>query len=104
MSSRKRVLAVLGALGFGVAGIAGTVQAAAVKCTSEECACERALEQNTVEALEDFLKQYPQDASREGSACAALAVPPSDQISTPDGAQEGDGTLLVQPDARPAGG
>jgi hypothetical protein len=65
-------------------------QAAKARCTSEECACEQALRQNTVEALEEFLKKYPHSVNNKESACAALAVPPDDELSVPEGQSHDD--------------
>ena len=72
-----RFVTALSALALAVGGFGVPVQAAKAQCTSEECACEQELRQNTVEALEEFLKKYPQGG--EGSACLALAVPFSDK-------------------------
>jgi hypothetical protein len=67
-------------LGFGFcAAMTGAANAAvaAKTCkpdqTAMECACESALEANTLEALEDFLRRYPGDESK-GSACFAQAL------------------------------
>lgn len=68
-----------------------SAQAATKQCTTEECACEDALRQNTIEALEAFLKTYPNSTGGGKSACAALGVPAVDErqeISSEDG-QEG---------------
>lgn len=50
----------------------------------EELACERALEQNTLQALERYLRDYP----RGSSACRALAF---NAISGLDGGKERGG-------------
>jgi hypothetical protein len=39
-----------------------------------ERACERALRENTIEALEDFLHKYPPARYRNDVACYALAL------------------------------
>jgi hypothetical protein len=78
MRSKKQLLAAFGALALGAAAFSISTPAATKHCASEECACEEALKQNTVEALEDFLRKYPQSASNQESACAAMAVPPED--------------------------
>lgn len=77
---------VLGALVFFASVDAVSAHAAARHCTSEECACEAALQQNTIEALEAFLKKYPQSTSSPGSssACASLGVPVPDKGATDD--------------------
>ena len=41
--------------------------------TEEECACGLALRENTIEALEEFLRRYPPDSSNPNS-CLALAA------------------------------
>ncbi len=81
MTGSKSTMWVLGALTLGVSGSALAAQAAVRQCTSEECACEEALRQNTVEALEAFLRKYPQStsAAQPASACAALGVPPAEE-------------------------
>lgn len=76
MSKSFVMLGVL-ALSVGVGAVAS--EAAARKCTSEECACEAALRKNTIEALEAFLKKYPHSVDNGKSACAALAVPPGQE-------------------------
>ncbi|QIG52192.1 hypothetical protein G5V57_33530 [Nordella sp. HKS 07] len=77
MMARNSTLWILCALTLSVSGSVLAAQAAKRSCASEECACEEALKQNTIEALEAFLKKYPQSTSAGGSttACAALGVP-----------------------------
>lgn len=79
MTTSKPILWIVCALMAGTSG--GPASAAARHCTTEECACEEALAQNTIEALEAFLKAYPQSTSVIGhaTACAALGVPASDK-------------------------
>lgn len=61
---------------MGACGSVSLAQAATKHCKTEECACEKALKLSTVEALEDFLKKYPQSTSdTRKTACAALGVP-----------------------------
>jgi hypothetical protein len=86
---RYFILAV-GAMALNVSGSALSADASARHCTSEECACEQALEQNTVEALEDFLRKYPQSVNNGDSACGALAIPPGDEMTIPDGHSDDD--------------
>lgn len=69
----------LGVLVLGISADAVVGQAASRKCSSEECACEKALAKNTVEALEALLKKYPY-IDRGTTACAALAVPSGDGV------------------------
>jgi hypothetical protein len=54
--------------------------------SEEECACEAALQTNTLEAVEEFLRRYPRPSD---SACAALA---SELVFT-----EGDRGRKVEP-------
>lgn len=75
MTSKQQLALMLSALALGMFGQAGAGQSATRQCTSEACACEKALRENTVEALEKFLKKYPHSANGK-TACAALAVPP----------------------------
>jgi hypothetical protein len=66
-------------LGFGfcavMSGDANAVTAKSCKPgqTAIECACDSALEANSLEALEDFLRRYPADAAK-GTACFAQAL------------------------------
>ena len=60
----KRLLATLGVVGLS-AGSAGAQENADLQCDPAssiqievECACERALEEDTIEALEDFIREY----------------------------------------------
>jgi hypothetical protein len=47
---------------------------AKVTVSEIERACERALQANTIEALEDFLHKYPARKYRNDVACYALAL------------------------------
>jgi hypothetical protein len=85
MAIARYFVLILGAWALNVGGSALSADARARHCTSEECACEQALEQNTVEALEAFLKKYPQSVSNGDSACGALAIPPGGELSVPEG-------------------
>jgi hypothetical protein len=66
------------ALAILVLGMIGLVvpAGAARQCASAECACEKALEKNTAEALEEFLTKYQHDASVKETACGALGILP----------------------------
>ena len=75
MKMKKQLVAMIGVLAFGAGLNAVTAEAATGKCKTEECACDAALKQNTIEALEAFLKAYPQSTSSGQGACAALGVP-----------------------------
>lgn len=95
MMSGKCTLWVLGALALSVSGSAFAAQAGAWSCASEECACEEALKQNTIETLEAFLKKYPQSTSSGASAiaCAAFGVLPLEE-GVPDQNSMDDGEPL----------
>src|SRR5262245_24915378 len=83
MDARMKVFTTIGMMLLSAHGIANPAQGTTQHCTSEECACEEALRRNTVEALEDFLRRYPQATNNSGSACAALAMPTFDDVSEP---------------------
>jgi hypothetical protein len=77
MKIQKVLLAIFGVFGFSLAGgvtASYPAQAAVQQCNglSEEECCQLALEKNTIEALEEFLRLYP--PGRSDSACAALAM------------------------------
>ena len=79
MKIQKVLVAIFGVFGFSL-NIAGSMmashpaQAAVQQCNglSEEECCQLALEKNTIEALEEFLRMYP--PGRGNSACSALAL------------------------------
>ncbi len=79
MRMSKQIVTTLGVLALTVSWNAIAAEAATGKCKTEECACEKALKQNTIEALEAFLRKYPQSAETGKSACAALGVPSLDE-------------------------
>src|SRR5688500_14772038 len=85
MKSTQKFVLIFGVLMLGICGDGVPGQGAARHCVSEECACEEALSQNTVEAVEDFLRKYPQSVDGGDTACAALAVPPEDGVLLPEG-------------------
>jgi|SRR5262245_23728303 len=60
--------------------------------TEEECACEAALQANTLEALEEFLSRYPQ---RGNSACAARALVATEFISSEGDHNRNEGPVPV---------
>jgi len=77
MKIQKVLLAILGVFGFGLGGgVAASYPAQAAvaqQCNglSEEECCQEALDKNTIEALEEFLRKYPPGRSKY--ACSALA-------------------------------
>jgi hypothetical protein len=99
MNYKKRLLMAFGALALAISAFIVPAQAAKARCTSEECACEAALKQNTVEALEEFLRKYPQSVNDGQSACAALAVPSEGEPSGGQGS--GDARTPIQSDGSP---
>lgn len=80
-------IAALGLLGF-IAGVGqsdtadaqGTGPLCLPNLTEEEC-CEAALSENTIEALEEFLRLYSDDTGE--SACRALALVSLRRFSEP---------------------
>jgi len=100
----RQVLMTFSAFALGIASFAVSAQPAVKKCTSEECACEKALKQNTVEALEDFLRKYPQSVNNKNSACAAMAVPPDGEGAGPEGESHDDSSAPDEPVLRPSEG
>ena|SRR5687768_4910928 len=85
MDPRRRFLLAVSALAIGAGGVSTAASAQTLdagQCfpgstaglSDEECACMLALEANTIQALEDFLRQYPPGSSGEVSACTALAL------------------------------
>ena len=89
MTSTQRIAWAVGGLLLGLGSGIALGESANQHCTSEECACEHALRQNTVEALEDFLRKYPDSMENGKSACAALAVPQLDGTGAPNGIESG---------------
>ena len=81
-SARNLLIALFGVVGLGGGlTISSSAQAADVDFTNvtyqcnphdEQCACEEALKENTIQALEEFLRKYP--PGRKPSACGALAL------------------------------
>jgi hypothetical protein len=79
---RNIFLVGLNAIGISVSLASGSAEAQVLQCDPEEaeCACERALELGTIEALEDYLFRYP-DAP---TACTALALNTLSQFTPRD--------------------
>ena len=77
MKIQNVLLTIFGVFGFSIAGgvtASYPAQAAVQQCNglSEEECCQLALEKNTIEALEEFLRMFP--PGRSDSACSALAT------------------------------
>lgn len=81
MKIQKVFFTILGVFGFSLGGgltASYPAQADVLQCNvvsnelSEEECCQLALEKNTIEALEEFLRLYP--PGRSNSACSALAA------------------------------
>src|SRR5882724_11627354 len=104
MDFKIKLLMAAGALVRAVVGFGVPAQATKARCTSVECACEHALKQNTVEALEEFLRKYPQETSKGQTACAALSVPSLDETSTLDSRGISEDGMTAQPEPSPYGG
>jgi hypothetical protein len=104
MNFQPAILVLAGTLALSVGIFSSSAQAGPKHCTTEECACDEALNRNTVEALEEFLRKYPQSVSDRKSACGALAVPPEEHPSTPGYEHEGSDGMTVQPDTGPSKG
>lgn len=79
MKMSKQLMMILGLLAVSVGWDTVAADAATRKCKTEKCACEAALRQNTIEALEAFLKKYPHSVGGGKTACAALGVPSLDE-------------------------
>jgi hypothetical protein len=92
MMSKSWLLAFLGAAAFGTVTYAYSASAAIPnRCEAlpnpqsrADCACEWALEQNTVVAIEEFITRY----GNENTACNALALVPQNR---PDNDREPPG-------------
>ena len=104
MKYTQKFVLVLGTLLLGVSGNVVSGQSAARHCTSEECACEEALQKNTVEALEAFLRKYPQSVNNGDSACGALAIPPGEELTVPEGQSHDDSGAPQEQAATPSEG
>lgn len=93
MSVFKKLLMLLGAVSIGTASVtpplAQETEVTISPSLTDEEACRRALEENTIEALEDYLLRFP------NGACRVLALNALSQF-----APEGDG----QPSPNPGGG
>ena len=87
MTAIKYWLAALSVFALGSATNAYVVPAEAKKVTVAEIerACERALRQNTIEALESFLNKYPPTKYHNDVACYALALGALNEFNNNDG-------------------
>lgn len=54
----------------------------------EQCACEAALKENTIQALEEFLRKFP--PGKKPSACGALALDAIKRFACSDGGGTGN--------------
>jgi hypothetical protein len=92
MMSKSWLLAILGAVALGTvaygysanAAIPNQCEALPNPQSRAECACEWALSQNTVVAIEEFMSKY----GSENTACNALALVP---LNRPDNDRETGG-------------
>ena len=87
----------LGALVLGIGLDPDAASAASRQCANEECACEKALSANTVEALEAFLRKYPHSIDSGRSACALLAGPAQDDGFDSQNVDQGNGGQSTEP-------
>lgn len=87
MRITKFVVTVLGILGLGAGGVSYTVEPVAAQEFSEDELCEQALEIGTIEALERFIRKYPDNET----ACNALAQlgPSGNSPGGPSGGSDG---------------
>lgn len=87
MTAFKHLLATLSVFAFGGATQAylQPAEAKVVKLAEIERACERALRENTIEALEDFLYKYPPEKYQNDVACYALALGAINEFGNNDG-------------------
>jgi hypothetical protein len=76
MTAFRHWLATLSVFAFGGAtqSYVHQVEARVVTVAEIERACEQALRENTIEALEEFLHKYPPGKYRNDVACYALAL------------------------------
>lgn len=84
MTAFRHILATLSVFAFGAAGQAYVQPAAAATADEIAQACERALSENTIEAIEDFLHKYPADSYRNDTACYALALGALEKFGNPN--------------------
>jgi hypothetical protein len=91
MASKKNFLFTFGLIALGTSALTASdhAQAAEIEhCSSlknsqaeEECACEAALDDGSIEALEEFLDKYGKGGN---TACTALAMNRLSQLARPD--------------------
>lgn len=93
MTAIRRLLATLSVFAFGsvVQSYVQPAEASVTKLTEIERACERALRENTIEALEDFLYRYPPEKYQNDVACYALALGAIGQFNGGNGNQPNPG-------------
>lgn len=85
MNVAQRLLALLGVIGLGTVAtathaLAQDAQSADELVREAQLQCERALEENTIEALEEYLRKYP----KAPTTCKVLALAALNEFS-PDG-------------------
>ena len=78
------------ALGGATASYIQPVEAKTVTAAEIERACDRALEKNSIEALEDFLHKYPPSKYRNEVACYALALGALNEFNNNDNGEVND--------------
>ncbi len=78
------------ALGGATQSYVQPAEAKTVSVAEIERACERALQANTIEALEDFLHKYPPKKYRNDVACYALALGALNDFSNDDNGEVND--------------
>ena len=97
MKFNHRLALILSASVLCFGGLSVSAEGKVRQCVSAECACETALERNTVAALEDYLRKYQHDAGSKNTACAALSLPAEGETVGEDQKAEYDAST-AQPD------
>ena len=81
MAKFRQIIAALSGLVLGM-GLQSQADSAKVSQKDVELACQRALEANTVEALEEFFHNYPPEKYRD-AACYSLALAAINNVVPP---------------------
>lgn len=96
-----RLFAAVGVSALGASSFANSADAASESLQRVRQACESALEENTIEALEEFFNRYPPQKYKRSVACYAQALtainefgrrPDNDDRVTPPGPSGGYGS------------